>query len=133
MDPDSEVKKRKRLTKYILKLKDNKLAGVWIESSGSRKPRMLRKSLSKSGYRNWTKELWRVTKLDRLDQTRYLGAVMLAKACWIFDDDSKIWDDHLSLDYRLFSCESLDQSECLWMGCSLRLSWIARRLLDDLE
>ncbi|KAF3541828.1 hypothetical protein F2Q69_00024387 [Brassica cretica] len=45
MDPDSEVKKRERLTKCILKLKDNKLAGVWIESSGSRKPRMLRKSL----------------------------------------------------------------------------------------
>ncbi|KAG2247482.1 hypothetical protein Bca52824_087110 [Brassica carinata] len=29
-----------------LKLKDNKLTGVRIESSGSRKPRMLRKSLS---------------------------------------------------------------------------------------
>ncbi|WZZ79448.1 hypothetical protein YC2023_100020 [Brassica napus] len=34
---------------------------------------------------------------ERLDQTRYLGAVMLAKAFWIFDDDSKIWDDHLRL------------------------------------
>ncbi|KAF3541825.1 hypothetical protein F2Q69_00024388 [Brassica cretica] len=70
---------------------------------------------------------------ERLDQTMYLGAVMLAKACWVFDDGSKNWDDHLSLDYRFFSCESLDQSECLWLGCSLRLSWIARRLLDDLE
>ncbi|KAF2562784.1 hypothetical protein F2Q70_00016651 [Brassica cretica] len=49
-----------------MKLKDNKLAGVWIKSSGSRKPRMLRKSLSKSGYRNWTKKLSRLTKLDRL-------------------------------------------------------------------
>ncbi|KAF2562785.1 hypothetical protein F2Q70_00016650 [Brassica cretica] len=49
MDPDSEVKKQERLTKCILKLKDNKLAGVWIESSGSRKPRMLRKSLNFSG------------------------------------------------------------------------------------
>ena len=48
MDPDSEVKKRERLTKCILKLKDNKLAEVRIESSGSRKPRMLRKSLSKT-------------------------------------------------------------------------------------
>ncbi|KAL0678475.1 hypothetical protein Bca4012_006456 [Brassica carinata] len=46
MDPDTEVKKRERLTKCILKLKDNKLTGVRIESSGSRKPRMLRKSLS---------------------------------------------------------------------------------------
>ncbi|KAF2577730.1 hypothetical protein F2Q68_00005486 [Brassica cretica] len=46
MDPDSEVKKRERLTKCILKLKDNKLTRVRIESSGSRKPRMLRKSLS---------------------------------------------------------------------------------------
>ncbi|WZZ60402.1 hypothetical protein YC2023_060509 [Brassica napus] len=45
MDPDSEVKKRERLTKCILKLKDNKLTRVRIESSGSRKPRMLRKSL----------------------------------------------------------------------------------------
>ncbi|KAF2564730.1 hypothetical protein F2Q70_00018244 [Brassica cretica] len=45
MDPDSEVKKRERLTKCILKLKGNKLIGVRIESSGSRKPRMLRKSL----------------------------------------------------------------------------------------
>ncbi|KAF3554278.1 hypothetical protein F2Q69_00011167 [Brassica cretica] len=51
MDPDSEVKKRERLTKCILKLKDNKLAGVWIKSSGSRKPRMLRKSLSLCGPR----------------------------------------------------------------------------------
>ncbi|KAF2604089.1 hypothetical protein F2Q70_00024588 [Brassica cretica] len=48
MDPDSEVKKRERLTKCILKLKDNKLTRVRIESSGSRKPRMLRKSLSKT-------------------------------------------------------------------------------------
>ncbi|KAL0790112.1 hypothetical protein Bca101_006358 [Brassica carinata] len=48
MDPDTEVKKRERLTKCILKLKDNKLTGVRIESSGSRKPRMLRKSLSKT-------------------------------------------------------------------------------------
>ncbi|KAF2577732.1 hypothetical protein F2Q68_00005484 [Brassica cretica] len=46
MDPDSEVKKRERLTKCILKLKDNKLTGVRIELSGSRKPMMLRKSLS---------------------------------------------------------------------------------------
>ncbi|WZZ64689.1 hypothetical protein YC2023_076059 [Brassica napus] len=43
MDPGYEVKKRERLTKCILKLKDNKLTGVRIESSGSRKPRMLRK------------------------------------------------------------------------------------------
>ncbi|KAL0748923.1 hypothetical protein Bca101_030925 [Brassica carinata] len=43
MDPNSEVKKRERLTKCILKLKDNKLAEVRIEASGSRKPRMLRK------------------------------------------------------------------------------------------
>ena len=48
MDPNSEVKKRERLTKCILKLKDNKLAEVRIEASGSRKPRMLRKSLSKT-------------------------------------------------------------------------------------
>ena len=48
MDLDSEVKKRERLTKCILKLKGNKLIGVRIESSGSRKPRMLRKSLSKT-------------------------------------------------------------------------------------
>ncbi|KAL0643726.1 hypothetical protein Bca4012_042016 [Brassica carinata] len=48
MDPDHEVKKRERLTKCILKLKDNKLTGVRIESSGSREPRMLRKSLSKT-------------------------------------------------------------------------------------
>ena len=48
MDPDTEVKKRERLTKCILKLKDNKLAEVRIEASGSRKPRMLRKSLSKT-------------------------------------------------------------------------------------
>ncbi|KAF3527832.1 hypothetical protein DY000_02040676 [Brassica cretica] len=46
MDPDTEVKKRERLTKCILKLKDNKLTGVRIESSGSRKPSMLWKSLS---------------------------------------------------------------------------------------
>ncbi|KAF2542884.1 hypothetical protein F2Q68_00031314 [Brassica cretica] len=46
MDLDSEVKKRERLTRCILKLKDNKLTGVRIESSGSRKPRILRKSLS---------------------------------------------------------------------------------------
>ncbi|KAF3495016.1 hypothetical protein DY000_02053672 [Brassica cretica] len=46
MDPDFEVKKRERLTKCILKLKDNKLTGVRIELSGSRKPMMLRKSLS---------------------------------------------------------------------------------------
>ncbi|KAF3512966.1 hypothetical protein F2Q69_00005685 [Brassica cretica] len=46
MDPDSEVKKRERLTKCILKLKNNQLTGVRIESSGSRKPRMLQKSLS---------------------------------------------------------------------------------------
>ena len=36
---------------------------------------------------------------ERLHQAMYLGAVMLAKACWIFDDGSKIQDDHLSLDY----------------------------------
>ncbi|KAL0667554.1 hypothetical protein Bca4012_030258 [Brassica carinata] len=48
MDPDSEVKRRERLAKCILKLKDNKLAGVWIESSGSRKPNMLQKSLCKT-------------------------------------------------------------------------------------
>ena len=48
MDPDSEVKKRERLTKCILKLKDNKLAEVRMEAIGSRKPRMLRKSLSKT-------------------------------------------------------------------------------------
>ncbi|KAF3541827.1 hypothetical protein F2Q69_00024386 [Brassica cretica] len=49
MDPDSEVKKRERLTKCILKLKGNKLIGVRIESSGPRKPMMLRKSLNFSG------------------------------------------------------------------------------------
>ncbi|KAF2607586.1 hypothetical protein F2Q68_00043749 [Brassica cretica] len=48
MDPDSEVKKRETLTKCIPKRKDNKLTEVRIESSGSRKPRMLRKSLSKT-------------------------------------------------------------------------------------
>ncbi|WZZ85902.1 hypothetical protein YC2023_114481 [Brassica napus] len=32
---------------------------------------------------------------ERLDQTTYLGAVTLAKACWILDDGSMIWDDHL--------------------------------------
>ncbi|KAL0664496.1 hypothetical protein Bca4012_101334 [Brassica carinata] len=48
LDPNSEVKKRGRLTKCILKLKDNKLAEVRIEASGSRKPRMLQKSLSKT-------------------------------------------------------------------------------------
>ena len=48
MDPDSEVKKRERLTKCILKLKNNQLTGVRIESSGSRKPRMLQKNLSKT-------------------------------------------------------------------------------------
>ncbi|KAF2615018.1 hypothetical protein F2Q70_00012396 [Brassica cretica] len=47
MDPDSEVKKRERLTKCILKLKGNKLIGVRIESSGPRKPRMLRKKSKK--------------------------------------------------------------------------------------
>ncbi|WZZ79447.1 hypothetical protein YC2023_100019 [Brassica napus] len=93
MDPDSEVKKRERLTKYILKLKDNKLAGVWIESSGSRKPRMLRKSLmvgvGKSGYRNWTKELSRLTKLDRLVRELRLSEqeigsqVYLPKTCYV--------------------------------------------------
>ena len=36
---------------------------------------------------------------ESLDQTIYLGAVMLAKACWILGDGSKIWDDHLSLNY----------------------------------
>ncbi|KAF3599487.1 hypothetical protein F2Q69_00037748 [Brassica cretica] len=51
MDPDSEVKKRERLTKCILKLKNNQLTGVRIESSGSRKPRMLQKSLSLCGPR----------------------------------------------------------------------------------
>ncbi|KAF3549767.1 hypothetical protein DY000_02006406 [Brassica cretica] len=51
MDPDSEVKKRERLTKCILKLKDNKLTRVRIESSGSKKPRMLQKSLSLCGPR----------------------------------------------------------------------------------
>ncbi|XP_013639548.1 PREDICTED: uncharacterized protein LOC106344785 [Brassica oleracea var. oleracea] len=55
MDPDSEVKKRERLTKCILKLKDNKLTRVRIESSGSRKPRMLRKSLI--GPPQWAVEL----------------------------------------------------------------------------
>ena len=32
---------------------------------------------------------------ERLDQTRYLGAVMLAKAYWILDDGSMMWDDHV--------------------------------------
>ncbi|KAL0655746.1 hypothetical protein Bca4012_076330 [Brassica carinata] len=48
MDPDSGVKKHEGLTKSLLKLKEGKPAGVRIESSGSRKPRMLRKSLSKT-------------------------------------------------------------------------------------
>ena len=48
MDPDSDVEKRERLTKCILKLKDNQLTGARIESSGSRKPKMLRKSLIKT-------------------------------------------------------------------------------------
>ena len=48
MYPNSEVKKRERLMKCILKLKGNKMIGVRIESSGQRKPRMLRKSLSKT-------------------------------------------------------------------------------------
>ncbi|KAG5400819.1 hypothetical protein IGI04_015426 [Brassica rapa subsp. trilocularis] len=47
MEPDSEVKKRERLTKSLLKLKEGKPAGVRIESSGSRKQRMLGESLSK--------------------------------------------------------------------------------------
>ncbi|WZY88796.1 hypothetical protein YC2023_045531 [Brassica napus] len=46
MEPDSEVKKRERLTKSLLKLKEGKPAGVRIESSGSRKQRMLGESLS---------------------------------------------------------------------------------------
>ena len=46
MDPDSEVKKREGLSKSLLKLKEGKPAGDKIESSGSRKQRMLRKSLS---------------------------------------------------------------------------------------
>ncbi|KAF3557359.1 hypothetical protein F2Q69_00011328 [Brassica cretica] len=45
MDPDSEVKKREGLTKSLLKLKEGKPAGDKIESSGSRKQRMIRKSL----------------------------------------------------------------------------------------
>ena len=48
MDPDSEVKKREGLTKSLLKLKEGKPAGDRIESSGSRKPKMLWKSLSKT-------------------------------------------------------------------------------------
>ncbi|KAF2619961.1 hypothetical protein F2Q68_00040030 [Brassica cretica] len=107
MDPDSEVKKRERLTKCILKLKDNKLTGVRIESSGSRKPRMLRKSLSLCGPRV---EIIRtrdrksgVLAKDLLDQTRYLGAVTLAKACWILDDGSMIGDDHLSITVLILS------------------------------
>ncbi|KAF2596192.1 hypothetical protein F2Q68_00008823 [Brassica cretica] len=102
MDPDSEVKKRERLTKCILKLKDNKLTRVRIESSGSKKPRMLQKSLSLwgprveiIGTRDWKSG---VLAKDLLDQTRYLGAVTLAMACWILDDGSMIWDDHLKTD-----------------------------------
>ncbi|KAF3586183.1 hypothetical protein F2Q69_00028840 [Brassica cretica] len=99
MDPDSEVKKRERLTKCILKLKDNKLTRVRIESSGSRKPRMLRKSLSLCCPRVQIIETrdWKsgVLAKDLLDQTRYLGAVMLAKAYWILDDGPMMWDDHV--------------------------------------
>ncbi|KAF3488044.1 hypothetical protein F2Q69_00053314 [Brassica cretica] len=47
-DPDSEVNKQEGLTKSLPRLKEGKPAGVRIESSGSRKPRMLRKSLSKT-------------------------------------------------------------------------------------
>ncbi|KAF2602582.1 hypothetical protein F2Q70_00025151 [Brassica cretica] len=47
MDPDSEVKKREGLTKRFLKLKEGK-----------------------SGYRNWTKKLSRLTKLERLGRNR---------------------------------------------------------------
>ncbi|KAF2560605.1 hypothetical protein F2Q70_00015911 [Brassica cretica] len=63
MDPDHEVKKRERLTKCILKLKDNKLTGVRIESSGSREPRMLRKSLRRL-HRKGSRQDSRVDELD---------------------------------------------------------------------
>ena len=48
MDPDSEVKKRERLTKSFLKLKDNKLTGVIDESSNSKEPKMIQKCISKT-------------------------------------------------------------------------------------
>ncbi|KAF2612912.1 hypothetical protein F2Q70_00011255 [Brassica cretica] len=90
MDPASEVKKRERLTKCILKLKDNKLTRVRIESSGSKKPRMLQKSLmvivDKSGYRNWTKELSWLTKLDRLGITVLILSVLASMETESFQD-----------------------------------------------
>lgn len=52
---------------------------------------------------------------ERRDQTRYLGDVMLATACWVLDDDSMGMDDHVSLDDRFRSCRSPDQSRCLWL------------------
>ncbi|KAL0689210.1 hypothetical protein Bca4012_088888 [Brassica carinata] len=68
MDPDTEVKKRERLKKCILKLKDNKLTGVRIESSGTRKPSMLRKSLSKT--RNCSRQDSRVDELNVVNGNR---------------------------------------------------------------
>ncbi|KAF3558596.1 hypothetical protein F2Q69_00010626 [Brassica cretica] len=42
------------------------------------------------GTRDWKSG---VLAKDLLDQTMYLGAVMLAKAYWIVDDGSMTWDD----------------------------------------
>nr|VDC91839.1 unnamed protein product [Brassica oleracea] len=103
MDPDSEVKKRERLTKCILKLKGNKLIGVRIESSGSRKPRMLRKSLSLCGprveiigTRDWKSSVLAKDLLsDRETTRRYKMLLMMSCGLLDFDVGSKIWDDHL--------------------------------------
>ncbi|KAF2619970.1 hypothetical protein F2Q68_00038741 [Brassica cretica] len=76
MDPDSDVEKRERLTKCILKLKDNQLTGARIESSGSRKPKMLRKSLNnlkESGNRD--------TEMDKSSMEKSMMTKTLMLEC----------------------------------------------------
>ncbi|KAF3488037.1 hypothetical protein F2Q69_00053313 [Brassica cretica] len=112
MDPDSGVKKHEGLTKSLLKLKEGKPAGVRIESSGSRKPRMLRKSL-KSGRKTLENESsrqdGRVNELNVVCAVRELRLSeqeIGSQVCWVLDDDSMALDDHVSLDDRFRSCGS---------------------------
>ncbi|WZZ69637.1 hypothetical protein YC2023_081007 [Brassica napus] len=69
MDPDSEVKKRERLTESLLKLKKGKPSRVRIESSGSRKPRMFRKK-SKRLQRKGSRQDSRVDELNVVNGNR---------------------------------------------------------------
>ncbi|KAF2544076.1 hypothetical protein F2Q68_00029477 [Brassica cretica] len=76
MDRNTEVKKRERLMKCILKLKDNKLTGVRIESSGSRKPIMLQKSLN-----NLKESGNRETEMDKSSMEKSIKTKTLMLKC----------------------------------------------------